>query len=294
MVSKRREALARRRRMLGLSQEGLAHELHVDRKTVARWETGDFEPHPWMRTDLARSLQLTLEELDLILAPGDLPDPPQSPDEKPNLAEIAASLDSLDADYTTTPAVLLLTSVHTSLHNVAARRTASRTPREHQQLDALESRARVMFGQLLWDAAQRRSHEAAQLQFSTAADLAKRCHDPALEARALLRHSYLALYGSANPAAGLALTERAANLARRVSPAIQALAELHAGEAHAMLRDKAACHHWLTAGERALTRVDALDPAFDLHSASVGPRMVGSSLIRLHDYAAALRALGPV
>jgi transcriptional regulator with XRE-family HTH domain len=291
MVIRRREALARRRRMLGLSQEDLAHALRVDRKTVARWESGESQPHPWMRTDLAQCLRLTLEELDLVLVPSELPAAPGEPERRPDLAEIAVSLDSLDRDYTTTPAVLLLAPVNTSLHDIAARRRASRAPREHRQLDALESRARVLLGQLLWDAAQRRSHEAAELQFNTAEEFAKRCGDPALEARALLRHSYLALYGQANPGAGLALTQRAADLARHVSPAIQALAELHAGEAHAMLRDKAASHHWLATGEQELARVDEFDPAFDLYSVSAGPRLIGSSLIRLHDYTAALRTL---
>lgn len=74
MAKGRREALARRRRALGLSQEGLADKLNVDRKTVARWECGSSSPHPWQRPSLARALLLTLEELDQHLELDDLPE----------------------------------------------------------------------------------------------------------------------------------------------------------------------------------------------------------------------------
>lgn len=74
----RREALARRRRSLGLSQEALADTLGVDRKTVARWEAGGSSPHPWQRPGLARALLLSLPELDQHLEdePSSLPASP--------------------------------------------------------------------------------------------------------------------------------------------------------------------------------------------------------------------------
>jgi transcriptional regulator with XRE-family HTH domain len=63
----RREDLARRRRLLGLSQDELAARLRVDRSTVARWERGDTEPQPWMRTGLCKVLHLDLQQLDRLL-----------------------------------------------------------------------------------------------------------------------------------------------------------------------------------------------------------------------------------
>lgn len=290
-VGLRREALARRRRALGLSQEDLAYALRVDRKTVARWESGETEPHPGIRADLARSLRLTLEELDQMLGVGGPANAMGAAGDQPDPAEVAAAFDALDLDYTTTPAVLLLAPVNSGLQHIEARRALARSRREVKELDALECRARLLLGQLLWDAAQRRSHEAAELQFSAAEDLARRCHDPALEGRALLRHTYLALYGQDDPHTGLRLTTHAAELARHTSPAIIALAELHAGEAHAMLGDKAASHRSLRAAENELARIDEFDPALDLYSPSIGSRLVGSSLIRLHDYTGALSAL---
>ncbi|MFI1099229.1 helix-turn-helix transcriptional regulator [Streptomyces melanogenes] len=60
--------LAERRRVLGYSQEALAHALGVDRTTVGRWETGKTEPQPLLRPKLAELLQVDLAELDALVA----------------------------------------------------------------------------------------------------------------------------------------------------------------------------------------------------------------------------------
>jgi transcriptional regulator with XRE-family HTH domain len=67
-VAVRREALAKRRRARGLSQEQLAERLAVDRSTVGRWERGDADPVPWIRPFLAQALEITLDDLDILLA----------------------------------------------------------------------------------------------------------------------------------------------------------------------------------------------------------------------------------
>lgn len=59
--------LAERRKMLGYSQEGLAHTLGVDRTTVGRWETGRTVPQPGLRPRLARVLQVGLSELNALV-----------------------------------------------------------------------------------------------------------------------------------------------------------------------------------------------------------------------------------
>jgi transcriptional regulator with XRE-family HTH domain/tetratricopeptide (TPR) repeat protein len=71
MTKGRREALTRRRRACGISQEELAGRLTVDPRTIGRWEAGTAEPQPWLRPNLARALCLTLDELDGILIPAD-------------------------------------------------------------------------------------------------------------------------------------------------------------------------------------------------------------------------------
>ncbi|MBB6421954.1 helix-turn-helix transcriptional regulator [Streptomyces sp. AK010] len=59
--------LAERRRALGYSQEGLAHALGVDRRTVGRWETRETTPQPPLRPRLAELLHLDLDELDALV-----------------------------------------------------------------------------------------------------------------------------------------------------------------------------------------------------------------------------------
>lgn len=63
----RREGLARQRRRVGLSQEGLAERLGVERSTVARWEAGHSSPHPWHRGRLAEALEIDTAALSDML-----------------------------------------------------------------------------------------------------------------------------------------------------------------------------------------------------------------------------------
>lgn len=62
-----RDALAARRKAVGLTQEALADILRVERSTVARWEQGSATPRPWYRPRLADALNLTPDELAPLL-----------------------------------------------------------------------------------------------------------------------------------------------------------------------------------------------------------------------------------
>ncbi|MFI6287277.1 helix-turn-helix transcriptional regulator [Streptomyces sp. NPDC051018] len=59
--------LAERRKTLGYSQEKLAGLLGVDRTTVGRWESGRIEPQPPQRRGLAIALEVSLQDLELLL-----------------------------------------------------------------------------------------------------------------------------------------------------------------------------------------------------------------------------------
>lgn len=59
--------LAERRKVLGYSQEQLAHEIGVDRTTVGRWERGEGPPQPPLRPKYAEALQVDLVELDALV-----------------------------------------------------------------------------------------------------------------------------------------------------------------------------------------------------------------------------------
>lgn len=67
MVARRRR-LAERRKALGYSQELLADRLAIDRTTVGRWERGETDPYPYIRTKLSRVLHVAADELDALLA----------------------------------------------------------------------------------------------------------------------------------------------------------------------------------------------------------------------------------
>ena len=55
--------IARRRKVLGLSQEALAEKMDVSRQAVAKWENGQAFPTAERLTRLCRVLEVTPEEL---------------------------------------------------------------------------------------------------------------------------------------------------------------------------------------------------------------------------------------
>jgi DNA-binding XRE family transcriptional regulator len=59
----KRRSFAQARRAAGYTQESLAERLGVDRTTVARWESGEYSPQPWLRPKIAHALGLSLREL---------------------------------------------------------------------------------------------------------------------------------------------------------------------------------------------------------------------------------------
>lgn len=63
----RRRLLSQRRKAVGLSQEGLADRIGVERSTVVRWEAGRTGPRPWLRPLLAEALHVTTDQLDDLL-----------------------------------------------------------------------------------------------------------------------------------------------------------------------------------------------------------------------------------
>ncbi|RDI35363.1 helix-turn-helix transcriptional regulator [Lentzea flaviverrucosa] len=67
MVAAKRRGFALRRKNEGFTQELLAAALEIDRTTVQRWESGECAPQPWMRPRLAKTLQVTITELEDLL-----------------------------------------------------------------------------------------------------------------------------------------------------------------------------------------------------------------------------------
>jgi hypothetical protein len=155
----------------------------------------------------------------------------------------------------------------------------------------VETIAATLLGQLVWDASQRRDHRAARHYFEQASRTAQEVNDPVAEGHALLRNSYLALYGERDPIEGLRLTERTAAVTEKASDVITGLAHLHSAEAHAMLGEARCCETALATAETSFSHVTPTDPAAHLFSPTQFDRLAGSCYLFLGDALRAQRIL---
>jgi transcriptional regulator with XRE-family HTH domain len=293
-VPDKRIRLAARRKAVGFSQEQLAERLNVASSTVARWESGETEPQPWLRPKLARVLQVSLDQLGMLLEEGGLTDSEAS--ERLNyalthpgsidlvtVAQLRHEVRVLDEQYVTVPSSALLAHAGQCLGQVRFLGAHAIGGRVRRELYAVEAEAAILMGQLVWDASQRRDHASARSYLDQAIQAARQVRDPATEGLALLRKAMISLYGEHQPAAGLTLAKQTKETTLRTSNVLTGLAELHAAEAHAMLGDLAACEQELAAADTTLTRVDDMDSAFELYSVTQFGRMAGSCYLSLAD-----------
>jgi transcriptional regulator with XRE-family HTH domain len=291
IVARRRHRLAQRRKTVGLSQEGLAEVMGVDRSTVVRWERADTEPQPWHRPRLARALKVSVEELTALLA--DVGEAAALPNERldyvlkhPGSVDLVAvaflreRLQRLDEQYDHMPSTLLLAEAGQLYGQTAFLRVHASGLVRHELL-AAEVESATLMGQLVWDASQRRDHGAANHFFDQAIAAARQRRDTVGEAHAGLRKSYVALYGIGNPHAGLALAHRAAVAAESGSHVLAGLSMLHVGEAYAMLGDGSNCDDALGAAETHFASITSDDPASVLFSPSQHGRLAGSCFLFL-------------
>src|SRR4051794_16745791 len=78
---------------------------------------------------------------------------------------------------------------------------------------------------------------------------ARQGREPCIESYAVLRKSFVALYGEKDPRKGLALAAEAAAVARSCSPSLTGLAMLHVAEGHAMNGERHLCEAALSEAE---------------------------------------------
>jgi len=300
----RRVRLAARRKTVGFSQEQLAERLKIDRSTVARWESGETEPQPWVRPRLASALEVSPEQLDGLFAEAGedasaavdverldytLTHPGSA--DLVTVAQLKREVHQLDERYVLVPSSSLLADAGQALGQVRFLAANASDSRIRRELYAVEAEAAVLMGQLVWDASQRRDHASARLYFDQAVVAARQVRDPASEGLALLRTAMIALYGESDPQTGLALAEQTRETTEHVSDVLTGLARLHAAEAHAMLGDRLACEHALASAETTLTNVTDMDSAFELYSATQFGRMAGSCYLSLADTSRAVGLL---
>jgi transcriptional regulator with XRE-family HTH domain len=80
VIRRKRVLLVRARKAAGFTQEEAAYRLGVDRSTIARWESGETEPLPWLRPKLATLLGVTLARLEELLLAVDTETDPSAAD----------------------------------------------------------------------------------------------------------------------------------------------------------------------------------------------------------------------
>jgi transcriptional regulator with XRE-family HTH domain len=292
-VGGKRDRLVQRRKMMGISQELLAERLGIDPTTVRRWENGTSEsgPRVWLRPKLARALQVSPEQLDDLLADTA---PSESTGERlahalqhpsgidlMTVAQLRDEIHDLDESYDRVPSTSLLAPAGQHLGQVAFLRHHATAARVRRELCAAEAESATLMGQLVWDASQRRDNAGASRYFDQAIDAARQLGDPVAEGLALLRKSYVALYGQKDAEAGLALTQQTAETTGRSSHALTGLAVLHTAEAHAMLGQRSDCERALSEAQRQFDHITPSDPALDLFSPTQHGRVAGSCYLFL-------------
>jgi transcriptional regulator with XRE-family HTH domain len=306
------ELISRARLKLGKSQYALADALREacqrsdgapDRGMVARWETGRRIPTPYWRAHLATVLQVPPAQLDKAASvararrgvgaesAGRL----SSDDRLSHVLQHPGSVDlatvgylrervrRLDEQYDRAPSTALIPEAGRYLGQIAFLGAHARRSYVRRELRAAEAEAETLMGQLVWDASQRRDHDTAVSYFDRAVQAAQERGDKATEGLALLRKSFVALYGWRDPKAGLTLTQRTAETTAGASHVLTGLAVLHMAESHAMLGNGRDCETALDRARDEFARIQPSDPAIDLFSSSQPGRLAGSCYLFLQD-----------
>ena len=205
----------------------MAERLGVERTTVQRWEAGETAPQPWHRPRLAKALGLSRDELAELLDKADalgesddrLSYALQHPDgvDLVAVAQLREQVHALDVRYDRAPSTSLLAETGQDLGQVAFLRAHAPSYRVRRELLAVEAEGAILMGQLVWDASQRRDHGGAYVYFDQAVEAARQVRDPATEGLALLRKSFVALYGEKDPQSGLRLTLQTAETTKDIS-----------------------------------------------------------------------------
>jgi hypothetical protein len=200
------------------------------------------------------------------------------------VAQLRERVRDLDTRYDQTPSTSLLPGAGQLLSQVTFLREHAAADRVRRELSAVEAQSATLMGQLVWDASQRRDHMTANAYYDQAVSAAGLAGEPTAEAHALLRKSFVALYGEHDPQRGLSLAEQAAGLTSSgASRALAGLTLLHVGEAFAMLGQRRSCEDALGRAEAQLARVRPSDPAYVLFSPDQLGRLKGSCYLFLGD-----------
>lgn len=283
---------------LRLTVRDFAEDLGVSPRTVSKWEAGGagHVPRPELQaaldTALARATEEQRARFEAAVGAPDVsrssgPAPGARPDSSSrglglvDVAQLRDEVRSLAVAYDVTPSVALLAPAARCQAEITQLRAQAPSGTVRRELFAAEADASTLMGQLVWDASQRRDHATAGTYFEHAVGVARQVQDPVTEAHAVLRQSFVALYGRLDPVQGLALADRAASLSRERSLVLAGLALLHVAEAQGMLGDRAACERALGDAEDCFAARSDLDVAAEYYSPTQPGRLAGSCYLSL-------------
>ncbi|MGW3570978.1 transcriptional regulator [Streptomyces sp. NPDC000941] len=207
------------------------------------------------------------------------------------VAELRQQVQTLEARYVTEPSTALIAEIGQHLGQLAYWRTHTTTYAVRRDLYAAQAEASTLMGQLVWDASGRTDHDTPRTYFAQAAEAARELRDPVAEGLALLRTSFVSLYGEKNPRAGLEIAQRSAGTVENTSHILAGLAVLHAAEAYAMLQQRRDCEKTLRNAEWHFSQVNANDAGASMFSPGQFGRLVGSCFLFLNDTARAQAVL---
>jgi transcriptional regulator with XRE-family HTH domain len=272
-----------------MTVEAFADHLGVSTATISKWERrgADITPLPDSQAILDTALSRATDEqqarFEAASGQEALTARPVSsgPLDLVAVAGLRERVRSLVAAYDVTPSVSLLSPAAQCQATIVDLRAQAPIGAVRRELYAVEAEAATLMGQLVWDASQRRDHATARQHFEHAIGVARQIRDPVAEAHAVLRLSYVALYGTPDPGTGLALAAEAARLSQGYSSALAGLAMLHVAEGHGMLGERRSCEAALDqAGTHFADRTDS-DAASDCYSPAQTGRLAGSCYLSL-------------
>jgi len=153
-----------------------------------------------------------------------------------------------------------------------------------RELHSVEAKAATLVGQLVWDASRRRDHAMAHTYFDQALRAARQLRDPAAEGVALLRKSFVALYGERDPRAGLETDHASSRGHNRGEPRPDRPWPSCMRPRHnAMLGQLRECEQALSRAQARFDQITDNDTAIDLHSPAQFGRLAGSCYLFLND-----------
>jgi len=198
--------------------------------------------------------------------------------------ELTAQVADIAMRYETRPSASLLAEAgqcHAALSFLLGNGGSEKARRD---LHRTATTSATLLSQLIWDASGRRDGAATLAYCDQAIDHATECGDVVSAANAELRKAYVALYGlteTRDPRTGLVNAQAAAHQSRPVSDALHGLAQLHVGEAFAMLGEYRQCERALSDAETALGRTTPEDAGAGAFSPSQFGRLAGSCYLFL-------------